>query len=159
MISRKAYEIAEVISKQCGLITIELTSEQVTNWYEHLSDESPQQGNHRLSEACKKEIRDLNGLGYDPSFIVRKTGHTRLTVARVLYDGDTDNLMSRVKRMQYIEAMEGSIEGFDVRPLKDVRERIQLSKNIEDDIRDINEAREDYKNGRYQTLQDIMEGL
>ena len=46
MISRKAYEIAEVIGKQHGLITLELTSEQVLNWYEHLSDESTQQGNH-----------------------------------------------------------------------------------------------------------------
>lgn len=115
MISRKAYEIAEIISKQCGLITLDLTSEQVINWYNHLSDESTQQGNHRLSEVDKKEIIDLSGLGYDPTWISKKTGHARASIGRVLYDADTDNLMHRVKRMQHIETMEGSINANDTR--------------------------------------------
>lgn len=132
MISRKAYEIAEVISKPYGLIPIELTSVQVRNWYKHLCDEYDNQfGNNRLSEEDKKEIRDLNGLGYDPIWIVDKTGHARNTVSRVLYEADTDNLMSRVKRMQYFEALEGSIWPYDTRPLEEVRARIEAKKSDE----------------------------
>lgn len=115
MISRKAHEIAEVISRPHGLITLELTSDQVMNWYEHLSDESKQQGNHRLSDEDKREIIDLNGLGYDPTWISKKTGHTRWAVGNTLYEADTDNLMSRVKRMQYLEVLEGSIDAYDTR--------------------------------------------
>lgn len=155
MISRKAYEIAEVISKQHGLITLELTCDQVLNWYEHLSDESNQQGNHRLSEENKREIIDLNGLGYDPTWISKKTGHTRMSVSRVLYDADTDNLMSRVKRMQYIESMDGCIIPYDTRPLEDVRTRRQLREN-EQLLREIKESRDDFKHGRYKNLRDLI---
>lgn len=157
MISRKACGIAEVISKPCGLIQIELTSEQVLNWYEYLCDELDNpHGNNRLSEEDKKEIIDLNGLGYDPKWIADKTGHARNSISRVLYEADTDNLMSRVKRMQYIEGMDGSIYPYDARPLEDVRARMELNKEIEEDMESINESRKDYESGKYKNLRDII---
>jgi len=102
MISRKAYEIASIIGKSGGF-KIEMTSEQVENWYKHLCIPPYSRGYYRLSVEDKDEIIDLNGLGFGLTDISNRTGHTRACIKNVLYENESDTIYKRTKKMQIYE--------------------------------------------------------
>lgn len=104
-ISRAAYEIAEIISKQEGnkQIKIELTCNQVLNWYNYQINDSYKQGYFRMTQAQKNEVIRLNGLGMGNSQVANITGHAKNTVKKILLEASENLLPQRVSRMRELQ--------------------------------------------------------
>lgn len=90
-------KIASGISNPDGVIKIEMTTEQVMNWYEFLLDEEPSiVGAKRITTRMRCDIHDMYCYGFTFREISEKTGISKAGIRNIISDKKYNKLLSRV---------------------------------------------------------------